>query len=135
MKKLLSLSLALLLFCGSLLPQGDVEELFKIPYLIQHYYQEHSNQAFLDFLAEHYGNGTNAQVHQQADQDHQKLPLKQHDHQGLQIFNFLPSFWSATLTSSETPRIDSFLDSKNLYHFIQSSKFLRPPELSNHSSL
>lgn len=76
--------LLLLLFgLGALMPKSDMEELFKIPFLIEHYTQSHQDLSFFDFLVEHY-QGT-----EHEDPNHQKLPLKQHQHQGLQIFDVL----------------------------------------------
>ncbi|GAB4400627.1 MAG: hypothetical protein OHK0053_22400 [Microscillaceae bacterium] len=80
---------------AALLPQSDMEDLYKLPYLIGHYQTAHSQLSWLDFLAEHY----QSQAHE--DKDHQKLPLKQHDHQGLQIFNIifpLPLLWATCLS-------------------------------------
>lgn len=76
--------LLLLLFgLGALMPKSDMEELFKIPFLIEHYTQSHQDLSFFDFLVEHY------QDTEHEDPNHQKLPLKQHQHQGLQIFDVL----------------------------------------------
>ncbi len=85
MKRIITLLLLPLFALGALMPKSDMEELYKIPFLIEHYTQSHQNLNFLDFLAQHYQENTHT------DQDHEKLPFKHHQHQGLQIFDVLIS--------------------------------------------
>ncbi|RZK96642.1 MAG: hypothetical protein EOO62_29040 [Hymenobacter sp.] len=68
---------------GSFIPQNDLSELSKLPQLVEHYRFHHSvaggGLSLGQFLAEHYGSGT--QEHfgctfsPQHQQDHQGLPL------------------------------------------------------------
>ena len=83
MKSWLSCSLALILFTGSLLPQGDLCELAKVPALVKHYVvhdeAEHAQRSgrhlsFLDFLSMHYSE-TRANA---GGDDHKNLPFLDH---------------------------------------------------------
>ncbi|MBY0425807.1 MAG: hypothetical protein K2Q22_09240 [Cytophagales bacterium] len=74
MKSLVSILLASLFFAGSLFPKSDMDELFKIPALLEHY-AEHkaksSNEfSFMDFLMLHYSLGS---THDES--AHANLPL------------------------------------------------------------
>lgn len=74
MKSLVSIFLATLFFAGSLFPKSDMDELFKIPALFEHY-SEHKAKSkgelsFMDFLLMHYAVGS---THDEA--SHDKLPL------------------------------------------------------------
>jgi len=78
MKKAISLCICVLIFLGSLIPNSDYEELFKVNELLKHY-KEHkegnSKLSFIDFLAEHY---TENSTHKNAP-EHSKLPFFHHD--------------------------------------------------------
>jgi hypothetical protein len=100
-----------------------MEELFKIPNLIQHYQNSHSNLSLLDFIAAHY-NQTNHD-----DLAHEQLPLKHHHHQGLQLFDVLISVMPELVAFHNidflayTPKISPE------YHFLYSPVFSPPPQV------
>jgi len=73
---------------GSFMPHGDMEEIAKIPLLIQHF-QEHKAQSktplsFTQFLKDHYGDETPTGA------DHENLPFVKHSLPGLVYI--LPDF-------------------------------------------
>jgi hypothetical protein len=76
---------------ASVLGNGDLHELQKIPALI-HHYQEHLSRAggqeklsFIDFLEMHYANTD----HEQSE-DHDQLPLKHSHACGMQVMSLIP---------------------------------------------
>jgi hypothetical protein len=77
MRSILSAFLAIWILAGSFMPQNDMEELCKIPALINHYH-EHRNAAidqslsFTSFLAQHYGNMD------KEEKGHEDLPFFKH---------------------------------------------------------
>ena len=78
MKSVLTLFLSLVMFVGGLMPHNDVEELSKVPYLIEHF-QYHRTVAggslsVGQFLRMHYW-GPAAASHQLALAEHNKLPF------------------------------------------------------------
>jgi hypothetical protein len=79
------------LLLGGFLPHGDMEELAKIPVLIQHYLEHkaeaHGNLSFKDFLLTHYKD-----LHAQSKPDsaHENLPFFKHTIPAM-VF-FLPVF-------------------------------------------
>jgi hypothetical protein len=74
MKTVVSTFLALYFFTGSLFPKSDMDELFKIPALMEHYSvhkaNAHDDFSFVDFLWLHYAIGS---THEE--QAHDQLPL------------------------------------------------------------
>jgi len=74
MKILVSTFLAVLFFAGSLLPKSNINELSKIPALLDHYAVHKASAgadfSFFDFLWLHYGIGS---THEE--QAHDQLPL------------------------------------------------------------
>ncbi len=122
MNRIISISLLLLFGLGSLVPKSDMEELFKIPNLIQHYQNSHSNLSLLDFIAAHY-NQTNHD-----DLAHEQLPLKHHHHQGLQLFDVLISVMPELVAFQD---IDFTIYTPSIcpkYHFLYSPIFSPPPQ-------
>ncbi|UHG94659.1 hypothetical protein [Spirosoma oryzicola] len=131
MKSVTSLFLGILLLVGSLFPQTDVEEVYKIPGLLAHY-QLHKKTAprgfdFWQFLDMHYN----------ASSQHAKLP-----HEGVKIplYNHLSAGFVFTLTPFQPQRIPAELVSlipwpqvhfsyENLYSFLNISFLFQPPQL------
>jgi hypothetical protein len=79
MKEYTSFLLSLVLFLGSLFPQTDVEEVFKIPQLVPHYLEHKQTVTieftFIDFLVMHYS----------MDSDHARAP---HPSTNIPLHNF-----------------------------------------------
>ena len=127
MKRLFSISFAVLLFLGSLFPFSDVEEVFKLPALLKHY-QEHKERAgvedfsFLDFLALHYFD-----VDHSTAEEHGLLPMFKHQCPA-SVF-IMPSFADYTISVSEFANIryNNFL---RLNYFYQYTGFLLQPPRS-----
>lgn len=67
--------LSLCMLLGSLLPNGDLHELAKVPALIEHYLEhaERDGLSMADFIALHYDN-----QEAQHKSEHQHLPFFQH---------------------------------------------------------
>lgn len=128
MKSATALFLGILLLAGSLFPQTDVEEVFKIPNLLTHY-QLHKrasgkNFNFWQFLDMHYN----------ASSKHARLP-----HKGVKIplFNHLSMGFVFTLTQfqrlASRPCIIPVLPKvwyayQNLYSYQNLSFILQPPQ-------
>ena len=68
--------LALCMLLGSLLPNGDLHELTKVPALIEHYlhHAQTDGLSLGDFIAQHYEN-----KEAQHQEEHQHLPFFQHN--------------------------------------------------------
>jgi hypothetical protein len=129
MKSALAFCMGLLLLAGSLFPQTDVEEVYKIPGLYGHY-QLHKKAAgprfdFWQFLAMHYS----------ADSKHAKTP-----HKGVQIplYNHLSAGFVFVLTRPTLlPLAQSgvLLSQKpafgyhNGYSFLRAYPLLQPPQI------
>ena len=127
MKRLFAISFATLLFLGSLFPFSDMEEVFKLPALLNHYLEHKQRTSetedfnFVDFLALHYldENHSSAEEHD--------LPLYQHECSAL-VF-IMPSAADFTI------RVSDLIDIKynNLFHlnyFYQYTGFLLQPPRS-----
>lgn len=79
MKPVFAILLSFLLLAGSLFPQTDVEEIYKIPQLLTHYH-EHQKSAgpdfsFIDFLILHYSLSSD---HAQTPHSEANLPMYSH---------------------------------------------------------
>ena len=127
MKTFTSIFLGILIFIGSLFPKTGIEELRKIPQLINHY-QEHlktENINFFNFLIKHYASdhATNGHAHQ----GHPTLPSM---HSGAPVFVFVVPFYSLNFISNFVSIL--FLQKINfyntLYNFIYTSSLLQPPK-------
>lgn len=131
MRSVTSFLLGLLFLAGSLFPQTDVEEVYKIPGLLAHY-QLHKKSAgigfdFWQFLAMHYD----------ASSKHAKQP-----HKGVKIplYNHLSAGFVFTLTPFQAQREPAELVSlipwpqvhftyQNLYSYQNATFLLQPPQL------
>lgn len=129
MKSTLSLFLGLLLLAGSLFPQTDVEEVFKIPGLVAHY-QLHKQTAGRDFDFWQF-----LEMHYSASSQHAKIP-----HQGVKIplYNHLSLGFVFTLTLPQrlTPRLLVELplprvrfSYQNLYSYQNTTFLFQPPQV------
>lgn len=123
MKKIISILLISLFGLGALIPKSDMEELFKIPNLIQHYQNSHTDLSLLDFMAAHYNEANHD------DQDHEQLPLKHHHHQGLQLFDVLMPAQSDFLAISLEEHSSLTPKTSPEYHFLYSPIFSPPPQV------
>lgn len=79
-------------------PFQDSEELTKLPMLVHHYLAHHRNESPLGFLIAHYGNIQHKHNDEEGSAEHSKLPMKVHQHEGLQIFQFIPVLDACDLT-------------------------------------
>ena len=60
------------------MPRTDVQELSKLGAMVGHFKHEHQGEgalAFLNFLADHYGDEFNGKTHHSGQHNHQDLPL------------------------------------------------------------
>ncbi|GAB3974513.1 hypothetical protein GCM10028806_30350 [Spirosoma terrae] len=130
MKSATSLFLGILLFVGSLFPQTDVEEVFKLPYLLAHY-QTHKLTASADFTFWQF-----LDMHYNASSRHAKQP-----HEGVKIplYNHLSTGFIFTLTQPQPRHIPSMLEElipwpqvnfayENLYSYQTISFLFQPPQ-------
>jgi len=131
MRSATALFLGVLLFVGSLFPQTDVEEVFKLPYLLAHY-QTHKKTAgagfdFWQFLDMHYN----------ASSKHAKLP-----HKGVKIplYNHLSTGFVFTLTQPQPRQLPDMIVAilpwpqvhfayENLYSYQNTSFLFQPPQV------
>ncbi len=68
------------IFMGGLMPNMDVHELAKLPRMVEHFYEHHSENEkfnFISFLELHYGNSKEANEHQ-SKHDDSNLPFHGH---------------------------------------------------------
>lgn len=89
-KRLLTYCMIVWMVMSACFPFQDTEEVSKLPLLWHHYVSHHAGSSFFNFLVEHYVK-LNHTHQDQGDLEHQKLPMKVHQHEGLQIFFFMPS--------------------------------------------
>ncbi|MDJ1469175.1 hypothetical protein QNI16_11070 [Cytophagaceae bacterium YF14B1] len=128
MKSGIALLLSFVFFAGSLFPFTDVEEAFKIPNLISHYF-EHTESTTKDlsvweFLQLHYGlNSSHAKSHH-TETDH-SLPMFHSHCIGLTFV--MPRF--LTFPRIHPIALTQFTYSfyQNTYAYLFSISFLRPP--------
>ncbi|WP_019991294.1 hypothetical protein [Rudanella lutea] len=129
MKSVTALCLGILLLVGSLFPQTDVEEVFKLPGLVTHY-QWHKQIAKGDidiwqFLEMHYGLSSK---HAKTDHEGVKIPLYNHLSAGFVFVLSAPQFVPARLeTFLNWPSIHFTYE--NLYSFLRVAPLLQPPRL------
>jgi len=129
MKSVMALFLSVLLFLGSLFPQTDVEEVYKIPGLLAHY-QVHKKTASRDFDFWQF-----LDMQYNASSQHAKLP-----HKGVKIplYNHLSTGFVFTLTQPQRlpaehlitlPLPEVRFAYQNLYTHQQSSFLFQPPQV------
>ena len=129
MKSTLALFLGLLMLAGSLFPNSDVEEVYKIPGLIAHY-QLHKKAAgtdfdFFQFLELHYTMGS-----KHAKTPHKGVKLPMYNHLAIcYVFvltkpQFIPSAISTLLW-----RAKQIFVYQNTYCLLRSVSLLQPPRL------
>jgi hypothetical protein len=127
MKRIYSLILCSLLFLGSLMPQYDMEELAKTPYLIAHF-QAHqkidTNISFFAFIEEHYFKN----LESTKDLKHKNLPFYQHLFNNL-IFVLVTFFGIKQIYSSLYTKKYFYIDVK--YAFISCINTFQPPRFFN----
>ncbi|GIV39818.1 MAG: hypothetical protein KatS3mg033_1618 [Thermonema sp.] len=95
LRRALAYGLTLWIAASACFPFQDAEEVSKLPLLWHHYMEHHAGSSFFSFLIEHYVR-LNHQHRDEGASEHQKLPMKVHQHEGLQLFFFI-------LTSRELP--------------------------------
>ncbi|PRY41988.1 hypothetical protein CLV58_105190 [Spirosoma oryzae] len=131
MKSVTSLFLGLLLLVGSLFPQTDVEEVYKIPGLVSHY-QLHKQSAGQDFDFWQF-----LDMHYNASSTHAKLP---HDGVKIPLYNHLSLGFVFTLPMAPKQEIVSepavvmhwpqvYSAYQNLYAYQNTSFLFQPPQL------
>jgi hypothetical protein len=128
MKEYTSLLFSILLFLGSLFPQTDVEEVFKIPQLLPHYL-EHKQSAqsdfnFIDFLIMHYTPGSE---HAQAPHPSTNIPMHNHVMTGMAFI--MPDLLQLDLHTVNFCTAFRTVY-KNTYSYLFSYTFLQPPRLA-----
>jgi hypothetical protein len=131
MKSITSFFLGLLLLAGSLFPQTDVEEVFKIPGLIAHYHVHQKTAPrgfdFWQFLELHYNASS-----QHAQEPHKgvKIPLYNHLSTGF-VFTLPTSHPQQAITELVTllPWPQVHFSYENLYSFLNTSGQFQPPQL------
>lgn len=131
MKSTLALFLGIIMLLGSLFPQTDVEEVYKIPGLIVHY-QLHKKSAGSDFDFWQF-----LDMHYDASSKHAKLP-----HKGVKIplYNHLSAGFVFTLSPFQPQAVPTELVTlipwpqvhfsyENLYAYQNPSFFFQPPQV------
>ncbi|TAF66242.1 MAG: hypothetical protein EAZ55_06345 [Cytophagales bacterium] len=118
--------LALLIFLGSICPQSDIEEAYKMPHLLMHYWQSHAEISFLEFLSLHYHQNS---THKKEDiAHHEKLPLQTSDaHSHLLAFVFIGFSWSYHLSNDTIEYPASFFSFEEDYSYLRICTLLQPP--------
>jgi hypothetical protein len=126
MKSLIALFLATLLLGSSMLPVFSLDQSAKWAEVLQHYQQhrqEKPDLGFIDFMAMHYGAGSDHQKHH--DHSHQNLPSVGHS---------VPVFSPQPLCLVSVPTIElvritkaTFSCKADLYSFQAISALINPP--------
>lgn len=119
---------------GSLIPQNDLLELAKLPQLLDHY-ADHQTPAggklsFLEFLALHYGAGSDHYAKRHAshhEQDHHDLPLRCHHDCPSVVFLMPVPPMAAPVALPAIPALDYRAPAVPLYAFTFRSTLLEPP--------
>ncbi|RYF65638.1 MAG: hypothetical protein EOO39_24505 [Cytophagaceae bacterium] len=129
MKSALALFLGVLMLAGSLFPQTDVEEVFKIPGLVSHY-QMHKQAAgsdfnFWQFLDLHYNT---ASTHANTPHQGTQLPMYHHLSVGF-VFIISQLNWLPTVSSGLILRLPAQFSYENSYSFQSASWLFQPPRL------
>jgi len=115
---------------GGLMPQNDVEELGKLPQLVQHFQYHQSPQggrlSFGQFLSMHYG-GSSAVFHSLPSPEHDKLPLRG-QHQCPNLEYVVPAARQlASLPCHVWPALVYRLTAAPRYAFAFCATLLEPP--------
>jgi hypothetical protein len=134
MKPVLAFLLSLLMLVGGLMPLNDVEELGKLPQLVQHFQYHHSPQggglSFRQFLRVHYGGATNAGFYCPPSTEHDQLPLRG-SHQCPNLEYVVPGArLLAPLPSQTWPSLVYCCTAAPRYSFAFRSALLEPPRVS-----
>ncbi|RRB02765.1 hypothetical protein [Larkinella rosea] len=129
MKSALALLLGVLMLAGSLFPQTDVEEVYKLPGLLSHY-QLHRQTAgddfdFWQFLQLHY---SSTSEHAKTPHKGVKLPMYNHLSTGFVFVLNEPQWRPIELPVFVPIRSDRFFY-QNLYSFQASIALFQPPRL------
>jgi len=117
------------MLAGSLFPQTDVEEVYKLPGLIEHY-QLHKKAAgdgfdFWQFLDLHYNT---ASKHAKTPHKGVKLPMYNHLSAGF-IFILTPLQWRPDLLSGLVLLLPVRFAYENQYSFLQAPFLFQPPRV------
>ena len=129
MKSVVALFLGFVFFLGSIFPNTDVDEVYKIPNLIQHYF-EHKKEVgadfgFWHFLQLHYGLGS---THAKTHKTDASLPMFQHHCSGFTFVLPLTLSFSYQLPAASFTQLrHSFY--QNTYAYLFSITHLRPPKV------
>lgn len=137
MKQVAAFFLACLMLVGSLIPQNDLAELSKLPYLLEHYRYHHSvaggGLSLPEFLVEHYGAGTKhlsgCILSARHRQDHQQLPLLSHG-DGCSLVVFVLAAARPALPAATAEARQALLyrpAARSLYRYSPHAGFLQPP--------
>ncbi|MBC6605760.1 hypothetical protein H8B13_02915 [Hymenobacter sp. BT188] len=131
MRPFLAFFLSLLMLVGGLMPQNDVEELGKLPQLVQHFQYHRSPQggglSFSQFLSKHYGGSTNAVFNCPPSPEHDKLPLRG-AHQCPNLEYVVPAARQlAALSYHAWPALAYRLAASPRYTFAFRAALLEPP--------
>lgn len=127
MKSIVAIVLASLIFGNSLLPNFGFDQSAKVAELVGHF-QEHRRADpslnFLDFLAMHYGAGSEHRKH--PSHNHQHLPSMGHHAtpgfiSGMETVMPTPPFQATSLARSISSRYSNF------YQYTALSSLLNPP--------
>ncbi|MDJ1497568.1 hypothetical protein QNI19_31805 [Cytophagaceae bacterium DM2B3-1] len=128
MKSGIALLLTFVFFAGSLFPFTDVEEAFKIPNLISHYFElKESTPEDLsawEFLQLHYGLGSSHAKSHHTETDH-SLPMF-HSH-CLGLTFVMPRFLTFPEIQSIALKNYTYSFYQNTYAYLFSISVLRPP--------
>ncbi|UPL49941.1 hypothetical protein [Hymenobacter sublimis] len=138
MKPVVAFFLGVLMLVGSLVPQGDLSELGKLPELARHfrYHRALSGGRLspLAFLVLHYGpHGADHRRNpysQRDAQDHHKLPLEQHHHDCVMVSFVLPTGRVLLPAPPQSwPTAGYHSTAGPLYTFSVSGSLLQPPRV------
>jgi hypothetical protein len=130
MKSPLALIMGLLMMAGSLFPQTDVEEVYKIPGLFGHY-QLHKREAgsgfdFWQFLDMHYSINSR---HNKTPHKGVKIPLYNHLSAGFVFVLTKPTLVPGALPAEILAQETQF-QYANVYQFLRAYPLLQPPQFS-----
>lgn len=129
MKSVVAFWLGMLMLAGSLFPQTDVEEVYKIPALIRHYHVHQqlagSSLTFWQFLDNHYNP---AKKSLQANSSEASLPLYHHLSMGL-VFVLTKRLLLPPILSQLLLRPLACWTYNNPYYFESFGSLFQPPRL------
>ncbi|ADB39546.1 hypothetical protein [Spirosoma linguale] len=129
MKSVVALFLGMLMLAGSLFPQTDVEEVYKLPGLVSHY-KLHKQAAgdgfdFWQFLELHYNI---ASKHAKTPHKGVKLPMYNHLSSGF-VFILTYLQWRPDVAAGLLILLPVRFSYENLYSFQVNSPLFQPPRL------